>query len=180
MLKNLFYVFLLLTSFTATAQDVIYGVSSFGGSEGNGSIWKVNEDGSEFEVLESYSGKNWGNSKQILTREPIYSENGEEMFFVTLRKNREFYLEAINLKTNTSSIVAKIESDTLRIKVAKATKNIVLLSTNDEVLLINRRDSTLRRIHRLQQKEDVYGVNKKYIQIINEEIIVVTTQVVVY
>jgi hypothetical protein len=172
MLKNLFYVFLLLTSFTATAQDVIYGVSSFGGSEGNGSIWKVNEDGSEFEVLESYSGKNWGNSKQILTREPIYSENGEEMFFVTLRKNREFYLEAINLKTNTSSIVAKIESDTLRIKVAKATKNIVLLSTNDEVLLINRRDSTLRRIHRLQQKEDVYGVNKKYIQIINEEIIV--------
>jgi hypothetical protein len=57
MLKNLLYILLLLTSFTATAQDVIYGVSSYGGPEGGGSIWKVNEDGAEFEILESYSNE---------------------------------------------------------------------------------------------------------------------------
>jgi hypothetical protein len=173
MLKNLLYSLLLLTSFVADAQDVVYGVSGSGGSEGGGSIWKVNEDGSEFEVLESYSS----NSVSVipvnyLYTQPLISEDSTKLLYFTVQDGKTQLRES-NLSDSSEQIIKEYTSLRRTAQVKVAVKDIIVITESDSLFLLNTTTNSYIFLRKLPSRE-IFAWHQKYpVRYVNEELIII-------
>lgn len=172
MLKNLFYIFLLFTSFTATAQDVIYGVSGYGGSEDGGSIWKVNEDGSEFEVLEGYSNK----SVSVVPvdyryTQAVVSEDSTKLLYFAQQSGKTQLWES-SLIDFSVRLIKEYASLKQNIQIRLAVKDIAVVVDNDSVFLLNTTTDSYKFLRRSTSRK-VFAWHPKFpVRHVNDELIV--------